>query len=38
MRGDRRIGNAHMKRELGITLRYPTWREGLAQALAEEAG
>ncbi len=27
---DRRILNARMKRELGVTLRYPSWRAGLA--------
>jgi hypothetical protein len=31
--GNRRVRNAKIKRELGIELRYPTYREGL-QALA----
>jgi nucleoside-diphosphate-sugar epimerase len=34
--GSRRIGNARIKSELGVTLRYPTYREGLA-ALMENA-
>lgn len=28
--GSRKIGNARIKSELGVTLRYPTFREGLA--------
>ena len=28
--GSRRIGNARIKSELGVKLRYPTFREGLA--------
>ena len=28
--GSRRIGNARIKSELGVRLRYPTYREGLA--------
>jgi nucleoside-diphosphate-sugar epimerase len=31
--GSRRIGNARIKSELGVTLRYPTYREGLAALL-----
>jgi nucleoside-diphosphate-sugar epimerase len=27
---DRRIDNRRMKRELGVVLRYPTWREAVA--------
>lgn len=33
----RRIRNARIKEELGVTLRYPTYREGL-RAIAEEEG
>lgn len=33
---NRRISNAHMKQDLGVTLTYPTWREGLAQVMAED--
>jgi nucleoside-diphosphate-sugar epimerase len=37
--GSRRIGNALIKSELGVTLRYPTYREGLAAVIpAEEPG
>jgi len=32
--GSRRIGNQRIKSELGVTLRYPTYREGLASLLA----
>ena len=32
--GSRRIGNARMKSELGVRLRYSTYREGLAALLA----
>ena len=28
--GSRRIGNQRIKSELGVTLRYPTYRDGLA--------
>jgi nucleoside-diphosphate-sugar epimerase len=35
--GSRRIRNARIKSELGITLRYPTYREGLKALLAGEA-
>ena len=38
--GTRRIGNARIKSELGVSLRYPTYRDGLAAlltALAEVA-
>lgn len=31
--GSRRIGNARIKSELGVSLRYPTFREGLASLL-----
>jgi nucleoside-diphosphate-sugar epimerase len=34
--GDRRIRNRRLVEELGVALSYPTWREGLRQALAEE--
>ncbi len=30
---DRRIANTRMKRELGIILKYPSWREGVAAEL-----
>lgn len=33
---NRRISNAHMKQDLGVILTYPTWREGLAQVMAED--
>jgi nucleoside-diphosphate-sugar epimerase len=33
--GSRRISNARIKSELGVTLRYPTYREGLASLLAK---
>jgi nucleoside-diphosphate-sugar epimerase len=32
--GNRRVANAHLKGELGITLAYPSWREGLRSILA----
>ena len=32
--GSRRIGNKRIKSELGVKLRYPTYREGLASLLA----
>jgi dTDP-4-dehydrorhamnose reductase len=32
--GSRRIGNRLIKSELGVTLRYPTYREGLASLLS----
>jgi nucleoside-diphosphate-sugar epimerase len=35
--GNRRVRNAKIKRELGITLRYPAYREGL-RALAANSG
>ena len=35
--GDRRVANRRLVEELGVRLAYPTWREGLRQALAEEA-
>lgn len=34
---NRRISNARIKRELGITLRYPTYREGLKAIQAAES-
>jgi len=34
--GSRRIGNALIKSELGVTLRYPTYREGLASLIPRE--
>jgi nucleoside-diphosphate-sugar epimerase len=36
MRANRRISNQRIKQELGVELAYPTWREGLAQVMAEE--
>lgn len=36
MRANRRISNQRLKQELGVELAYPTWREGLAQVMAEE--
>ncbi|ACY18096.1 NAD-dependent epimerase/dehydratase family protein [Haliangium ochraceum] len=33
---NRRVDNGRIKRELGVRLRYPTWREGLAQIMDEE--
>jgi nucleoside-diphosphate-sugar epimerase len=36
MQGDKRIRNARMKEELGVVLRYPSYREGIPAALAEE--
>jgi nucleoside-diphosphate-sugar epimerase len=32
----RRVSNARIKSELGVSLRYPTYREGLAAIVAEE--
>ncbi|MBI4183497.1 MAG: SDR family oxidoreductase [Proteobacteria bacterium] len=34
----RRVSNARIKRELGVTLLYPTYREGLAAILKAERG
>jgi nucleoside-diphosphate-sugar epimerase len=34
----KRVSNARIKRELGVELAYPTYREGLAALLAEEGG
>jgi nucleoside-diphosphate-sugar epimerase len=34
---NRRIANARIKRELGVRLRYPTYREGLRAILGQEA-
>ncbi len=36
LRHDRSMVNAKVKRALGMTLTYPTWREGFAQCLAAE--
>jgi nucleoside-diphosphate-sugar epimerase len=36
MRANRRISNQRLAQELGVELAYPTWREGLAQVMAEE--
>jgi nucleoside-diphosphate-sugar epimerase len=36
--GSRRIANARIKSELGVALRYPTFREGLTALLAEANG
>jgi len=33
---NRRVRNQRMKDELGVHLAHPTWREGVAQAVAEE--
>jgi len=33
---NRRVSNRRAKDELGVTLRYPSWREGVAACLAEE--
>ena len=33
---NKRVRNARIKQELGVSLRYPTYREGLAAILAEE--
>ena len=33
--GDRRISNRRLREELGVELAFPTWREGLAHALAQ---
>ncbi|HWM86980.1 MAG TPA: NAD-dependent epimerase/dehydratase family protein, partial [Kofleriaceae bacterium] len=35
--GDRRVSNRRLIEELGVELAYPSWREGLRQAMAEEA-
>jgi nucleoside-diphosphate-sugar epimerase len=34
--GNRRVSNARMKAELGVELRYPSWREGLRAVLGGE--
>lgn len=36
LRANRRVSNQRMKTELGVTLAYPTWREGLVQVMAED--
>lgn len=36
MSANRRIANQRMKQELGVVLAHPTWREGLAQIMAED--
>ena len=33
-RDNRRVRNERIKRDLGVTLRYPTYREGLASLLS----
>ena len=33
---NRRVRNARIKEELGVRLRYPTYREGLRAIVAEE--
>ena len=35
---NRRVSNARIKSELGVTLRFPDYRAGLANLLAEESG
>lgn len=35
---NRRVANDRIKRDLGVRLRYPSYREGLAAILAEEGG
>jgi len=35
---NRRVSNARIKAELGVRLRYPNYRDGLAALLAEETG
>ena len=35
---NRRVSNARIKSELGVTLRFPDYRAGLASLLAEESG
>jgi len=37
LRGNRRVNGARVLGELGLQLRHPTWREGLAACLAVEA-
>ena len=34
---NKRVANKRIKDELGVALRYPTYREGLAAILREEA-
>jgi len=34
---NKRVANARIKRELGVALRYPTYRDGLRAILREEA-
>jgi hypothetical protein len=34
---NRRIDNARIKRELGVRLRHPTYRDGLRAILAQDA-
>jgi nucleoside-diphosphate-sugar epimerase len=36
LRHNRAVDNAHIKRALGVTLRYPTYREGFEACLAVE--
>ena len=35
---NRRVDNGRMKRELGVRLRYPSYREGLTALAGEETG
>jgi hypothetical protein len=37
-RDNRRVSNARIKGELGVTLLYPSYREGLRAILAAERG
>ena len=34
---NRRVDNARIKRELGVKLRYPTYRDGLRAILEQES-
>jgi hypothetical protein len=34
---NKRVANVRIKRELGVALRYPTYREGLRAILQQEA-
>jgi nucleoside-diphosphate-sugar epimerase len=36
LEANRRISNARIKQELGVVLSYPSWREGVEQALREQ--
>ena len=35
---NRRVSNARIKNELGVALRFPDYRAGLAALLSEESG